>query len=165
MLSRSLVYTSKPDVSYSSAAVIVAQPAICRLATVGSSEMIVWTGTETFVSAISRPQRAHTNGYYAPVQAEFLFNKLIEQWHEERGITSSITDMALCPSYQSIIAMGENALPLIFHQMEREGDDPDHWFWALEAITGEDPVPEEAYGDTMRMAGAWLSWARERNVW
>ena len=64
-----------------------------------------------------------------------------------------------------IIAMGETALPLIISQLKREGDDPDHWFVALEAITGKDPIPEEAYGDTPIMAEAWLSWAEEENVW
>lgn len=35
--------------------------------------------------------------------------------------------------------------------------DPDHWFWALEMITGADPVPVEAYGDTVQMAQAWTA--------
>ena len=60
--------------------------------------------------------------------------------------------------------MGEKALPLILDQLRREGDDPDYWSVALEAITGEDPVPKEAYGDTMKIAEVWLSWAEEKNV-
>lgn len=93
------------------------------------------------------------------------FTRLAEQWHKERGVTSSLSEMFACPSYQQIIGMGEKALPLIFARLRREGDDPDHWFAALGAITGQNPVPEDAYGDTLKMAGAWLSWAEERNVW
>jgi hypothetical protein len=93
------------------------------------------------------------------------FRLLIEKWHKERGITSSSTKMVSCPSYQRIIGMGDKVVPLILRQMQSEGDDPDHWFWALEMITDADPVPVEAYGDTVSMAQAWLSWAEGRYTW
>ena len=73
--------------------------------------------------------------------------------------------MVNCPSYLRIIGMGEAALPLVLAQLKREGDDPDHWFTALQAITGEDPVSEESCGDTVSMANEWLSWANANNVW
>ena len=95
---------------------------------------------------------------------EMEFSLLLEQWRAERGITSSTSDMVACPSYLRIIGMGERALPLILTQIKREGDDPDHWFTALEAITGEDPVSEDAYGNTVKMAAAWLSWADKINA-
>lgn len=88
-----------------------------------------------------------------------LFQQLASQWRKERGATSSITQMATCLSYQRVIGMGEKAIPLILRQLENEGDDPDHWFWALQAITREDPVPEDARGNMKEMARAWLDWA------
>ena len=93
------------------------------------------------------------------------FNLLASSWRKERGITSSVTKMAMCPSYQRIIGMGEKAVPLILREMEKEGDDPDHWFWALEMIADANPVPADAYGDTVRMAQAWLNWAKGRYAW
>jgi len=54
--------------------------------------------------------------------------------------------------------MRQRAVPLIIEQLEREGDDPDHWGAALEAVTGENPVPEVAAGDLVRMAQAWIAW-------
>jgi hypothetical protein len=87
------------------------------------------------------------------------FEALRVRWHEQRGATSSITQMALCPAYQRIIGMGEKAIPLILRQLEDRADDPDHWFWALQAITGEDPVPVEHRGDMKEMARDWLEWA------
>jgi hypothetical protein len=93
------------------------------------------------------------------------FQILTENWRKERGVASSATKMAMCPSYQRIIGMGGRAVPLILREMENEGDDPDHWFWALEMITGVDPIPVAAYGDTTQMAQAWLSWAEGRYVW
>jgi hypothetical protein len=88
-----------------------------------------------------------------------LFQQLVSQWHRERGATSSITQMAMCPSYQQIVGMGDKAIPLILRQIENEGDDPDHWFWALQAITRANPVSEDSRGDMREMARAWLDWA------
>ena len=96
---------------------------------------------------------------------EIHFNLLVEKWRSERGATSSVSEMILCPSYLAIIGMGERVLPLILAQIRREGDDPDHWSAALRAITGEDPVSGAVYGDTVRMAEAWLGWAEERHDW
>jgi len=91
----------------------------------------------------------------------FQFHRLVEQWHEQRVETnSSISEIIACPAYLRIIAMGKGALPLIIEQLKNEGDDPDHWCAALEAITGENPVPEDAHGDTVRIAQAWIEWSK-----
>lgn len=97
--------------------------------------------------------------------AWFEFHRLVSAWHNERGATSSITKMAMCPSYQRIIGMGDKAVPLILREMEKEGDEPDQWFWALAVITGADPIPDEARGDIVEMAEAWLGWGRLQYAW
>jgi hypothetical protein len=51
------------------------------------------------------------------------------------------------------------AVPLILDGLRRE---PDHWFWALEAITDENPVPAEAAGKVREMAKAWIDWGQQR---
>jgi hypothetical protein len=96
---------------------------------------------------------------FAFVSDAALFQQLAQRWHRERGATSSITQMAMCPSYQRIIGMGSKAIPLILQQLENDSDEPDHWFWALRALTGADPVPAEMRGDMREMARAWLEWA------
>lgn len=83
------------------------------------------------------------------------FHELVRQWKNATFFLSSITDMAMHPAYQQIIGMGEDALPLLFEELRRE---PDHWFWALQAITGVNPVPTEARGNVARMSEAWLAW-------
>ena len=85
------------------------------------------------------------------------FSRLVEKWRSETAFVSSVTDMAMHPAYQEIIGMGNDAVPLILAELERA---PDHWFWALKAITGADPVPDEAKGRVEEMARAWLRWAR-----
>jgi len=93
------------------------------------------------------------------------FQRLIKEWHKERGVTSSTTKIAMCPSYQRIIAKGPEVVPVILRQLEKEGDEPDHWFWALTVLTDADPVPDEARGDIVKMSRAWLDWGRQRYAW
>jgi hypothetical protein len=88
---------------------------------------------------------------------EALFQYYVDQWHRERGLPLSITEMALCRSHFSIIAMGAAvALPLILRKMEDEDDEPDMWFVALQSLTNADPVTDEIRGDFKAMADRWL---------
>jgi len=48
-------------------------------------------------------------------------------------------------AYQRIIGMGDQAIPLLLRELQREVD---LWFWALEAITGEDPFGR-SIGETL----------------
>ncbi|HEX3151244.1 MAG TPA: hypothetical protein VHR66_24415 [Gemmataceae bacterium] len=74
---------------------------------------------------------------------------------------SNPAQMAMLKSYQQIIGIGPPALPFILEELQRE---PNHWFWALKAITNEDPVPAEALGITRKMADAWIDWGRARGL-
>jgi hypothetical protein len=89
------------------------------------------------------------------------FQNLVKQWRDERGARSSITDSAMLPAYQKIIGMGHSAVPLILGQLKSEGDQPDQWFWALMAITGQNPVKSEDQGNFREMARAWIQWGEE----
>lgn len=97
-----------------------------------------------------------------PAEDWLKFQNLVAQWRRERGAMSSITEMVLCLAYQSIIGMGPNVVPLILAQLESERDEPDQWFWALQVLTGENPVSREDRGNYLRMAQSWLAWARNR---
>jgi hypothetical protein len=111
------------------------------------------------------PQEQYELNLDTCVAPETLFRQLVDQWRQERGASSSTTEILLCPSYQSIIGMGEQAIPLILAEMESEGDDPDQWFWALQALTRVNPVAEEDEGNLWKMAQTWISWARKRYIW
>jgi hypothetical protein len=96
---------------------------------------------------------------YLAFSNEALFQQLLQRWHLERGASSSITQISMCRSYQRIIAMGRDvAVPLILQDLRKRDSDPDHWFWALQMLTGEDPVSPEARGDMRQMAHEWLNW-------
>ncbi len=83
------------------------------------------------------------------------FEKLAAQWREKSQHLSNSAQMAMLKSYQQIIGIGQPAVPLLLEELRRE---PDQWFWALEAITSQDPVPPADRGHLDRMAAAWIAW-------
>jgi hypothetical protein len=88
-----------------------------------------------------------------------LFDRLVAEWRDDTQFVSSVTEIALSPAYQKIIGLGPAVLPFLFKQLRQH---PDYWFWALKAITREDPVPEEAQGNLPQMTEAWLGWAQSQ---
>ena len=87
------------------------------------------------------------------------FQRLAAEWKRQSRYMSNSAQMAILAPYQRIIGMGMDAVPLILMELQRE---PDQWFWALEAITEEDPVPPEAKGKVALMAQAWIALGQER---
>lgn len=89
--------------------------------------------------------------------ARYRFDESVRSWKRDTLHISSLTKTVMHPAYQAIIGMGREALPFIFDELERHGG---HWFWALHAITQEDP----AHGsiDFAEAARAWLEWGRSR---
>src|SRR6476469_7931370 len=89
---------------------------------------------------------------------QITFRELANTWHKETGYKSSVQDKAMHPAYQRIIGLGQPAIPLILDELQTR---PDHWFWALRAITGDNPVPEDQQGNIKVMAKDWLDWGKE----
>ena len=95
----------------------------------------------------------------ATPEIEARFAQLVKMLEPEIWVRSNSATAAQHPAYQEIIAMGESALPLILCQME---ECTAHWFPALCAITGADPVPEEMRGKVEEIKAVWQQWGRER---
>jgi hypothetical protein len=89
------------------------------------------------------------------------FARLAEEWRRAVEPISSIRQMVLHPAYQQIIGMGADAVPFILRELQIT---PDHWFWALNMITGEDPVQEKDRGSLPKMTEDWLSWGKEKGL-
>ena len=93
-------------------------------------------------SGWSRTARWQADDFYVPAsrQPEALdqrFTRLAAQWRSETALFSSVTEMAMHPAYQAIIGLGPEVVPLLIRDLAGQ---PSHWFWALKAITGIDPV-------------------------
>ena len=87
------------------------------------------------------------------------FRQLAVQWKEQSRHMSNVAQMAMFKPYQQIIGMGEAAVPLLLEELQR---DPDQWFWALEAITQENPVTPQAAGKVRPMAEEWVAWGKRQ---
>ena len=91
------------------------------------------------------------------------FDALVREWQRATGSASSFTEIVGHRAYRDIIAMGQEAVPMILRDPERE---PKQWGPALSAITGAHPVPKEHAGRIKEIARGWLSWAKEHGyVW
>jgi|WetSurMetagenome_2_1015567.scaffolds.fasta_scaffold138102_2 hypothetical protein len=89
------------------------------------------------------------------------FYELLSEWKAECSFTSSVTKLVMHPAYQHIIGLGSEAVPLILRELEKS---PDNWFWALNAITGADPVSPSDRGRIKKMADAWIQWGKEQGI-
>ena len=88
------------------------------------------------------------------------FLRLSNEWKRDTGHLSLLSQIAAHPSYQSIVAMGEPAIPLILRDLETE---PNHWFSALSAIASESPeIPVHERGDIRAVSEAWLKWGKSK---
>ena len=95
------------------------------------------------------------------------FQRLKKQWKDETGHWSMMSCIVSNPAYQEIIEMGNDALPFIFEELER---DPDWWFHALHMITKTIPSREgieedEWLGvvklDLEKLTEVWLKWWKD----
>ena len=106
-------------------------------------------GTTPDDLAVARPQ----------ADGRERFRRLAAEWKTEARYLSNSAQMAMLKPYQRIIGMGLPVVPLILEELERE---PDQWFWALESITDENPVPPDAAGHVSSMTRAWVEWGKSR---
>jgi len=79
------------------------------------------------------------------------FEALVAAWKTETVFVSSVTEKWSHSAYQSIIAMGKPAIPLILEQI---GDGERLWTQALFSITAENPA--EATRTPQEAQQAWL---------
>jgi hypothetical protein len=89
------------------------------------------------------------------------FHALAERWRVETEFASSPSSMFMNAAYQEIIGMGPDVLPFILKDL---AETRSHWFWALRAITGVDPVDPQYRGHVGRMADQWLEWGHAQGL-
>jgi hypothetical protein len=93
----------------------------------------------------------------AEVRHQFL--ELAAEWRTRTGLESNIQRKILDHAYQRIIGLGPQVVPHILYDLARS---PDHWFWALTALVGQDMADGEV---SMRSAAeAWLAWGRDNGI-
>jgi hypothetical protein len=92
---------------------------------------------------------------------EERFREQANKWKRETGHLSSPTQKIMHPSYQAILGMGREVLPLLLRDLSQNRTD---WFWALSYITQENPIRREDAGKMDKMLAAWIDWGRTRGL-
>ena len=94
-----------------------------------------------------------------PETLEEKFERLAVEWQTAVAHLSSSSKRDSHPAYQEIIAIGPPAVPLLLRDLEANHR---HWFAALSAITGANPVAAEDAGKVLKMIESWLRWGKEQ---
>lgn len=89
------------------------------------------------------------------------FDRLAAAWRRDTQFYSSVTDIVLDPSYQKIIGLGAAVVPIILQELKKS---PDHWYWALAAITEANPAQNVQEGDIAATCQAWIDWGKRRGL-
>jgi hypothetical protein len=111
--------------------------------------------TQTIIDRRPRRQRAL-------LEKELYLH--IDRWKSDTMHWSSLTKMFAHPSYLRIIGLAQyfdeyEVERTLLHEL---GTEPDYWFAALAAITGENPVqPDHDFDEAV---SAWLEWGRKRGI-
>jgi hypothetical protein len=126
-----------------------------------AAEAYTWNASHSVnISQLGQETMALSAGEKVSTASDWLlFEELSNEWRRETATTPSVMKMVMSRHYQRIIGMGMAAVPFILRELKTQGNDPEHWFWALEMITRQDPIPESAYGNTVEMARSWLTFA------
>lgn len=90
---------------------------------------------------------------------EQKFQRLANDWHTAVAHHSSSSKRDNHPAYKEIIALGPPVVPLLLQDLETNHR---HWFAALTAITGANPVEPEDAGKILKMIETWLKWGKEK---
>ena len=87
------------------------------------------------------------------------FDELFQKWQAETALLSSGTAIVSHTAYTQIIGMGEIVIPFILMQLQKN---PQHLFFALYQITGENPIPLSHAGNLEKMTADWLDWGYKK---
>lgn len=86
-----------------------------------------------------------------------IFNGLVKTWKEGTAGYSITTRRYAHGSYQAILVLGPDVVPLILIELQNR---PDWWFEALKALTKADPTkPTDNFHAAVK---AWLQWGKEQ---
>lgn len=89
---------------------------------------------------------------------QFVYLK--NQWKKEVLFFSSASKIVSNSAYKEIINFGPMAIPWIIRELKKNND---HWFYALEKITGVNPIKEINRGRIEEMRNDWVEWATKND--
>ena len=120
---------------------------------------------EQYVSVAARDATATEAPYYDAPEGSTVANELARRfrqfattWKNETGMYSVDTRKVAHPAYLKIVGMGSEVIPLIFQDLEEHGG---HWYQALEALLGFNPMDGIGGLSIRELKTMWLDWGRQ----
>ncbi len=92
---------------------------------------------------------------------EERFREQADKWDRETAHLSSPAQMTMHPSYQAILGMGRDVVPLLLRDLQQNRRP---WFWALSYITNDNPINPADAGRMDKMIKAWVDWGKKRGL-
>lgn len=92
---------------------------------------------------------------------EDRFRSLADDWSRSTGHISSVDDLVSHPSYQEIVRLGWDVVPLLLVDLK---ENQRFWFPALNAITKLRPFDPGDAGNGRRMTDAWIKWGQRKGL-
>jgi len=110
------------------------------------SSHIKFIGQSVFIQAMYEQQLKEKFEYYRNL------------WITETMFSSNVSEITNNSAYRSIINLGYEVIPFILEDLKKSEN---HWFYALERLTGHNPITPEHRGIVNLMKADWLNWAEE----
>ncbi|MFM9909955.1 MAG: hypothetical protein ACKVOW_11425 [Chitinophagaceae bacterium] len=110
---------------------------------------LLFVGQSVFIQELYKQQLKKRFDFYNSI------------WKNETVFSSSISEITNNAAYRYIIGLGQEVLPFIINDFKANDN---HWFYALEAITGQNPINDNHKGIVPLMKADWLKWAKENNI-
>lgn len=110
---------------------------------------------------VARALAAASPAEAAETTLEQRFRELAEKWEQETGSLSSPTKRVMHKNYQAIVGMGQQVVPILLRDLQANRRD---WFWALAAITQENPIDRADAGRVDKMIAAWVNWGKKKRM-
>ena len=99
------------------------------------------------------------NEKFIPLSLKENFNSIKEMWWSETKNISIPSEKYKNKYYQEIINFGKNIIPYLLEDLDTPNGD---WIYALNKITGENPVKSENIGQFHKMKQDWINWSKNR---
>ena len=91
------------------------------------------------------------------------FERLRARFESEMAFVSSVHEMLDATPFRDIVAMGTDALPLLFDDLQRPDAPWVAWVMALRKILGDGPkIPDDEAGVRDKVLARWMAWKHSR---
>lgn len=122
---------------------------------VGHVPLEIASGVPSIMDQTIESEARHDLAILPPEHIAYLMTT----WKRQTRLLSSVSKKVSHPLYRQLMSLGIAAVAPMLKDLKDNG--PAHWFCALNAITGTNPVSTGMAGNMTAMTEAWIKWGVE----